>query len=111
MPDPREIAAQYGVVVSVEDLGDWGEATLLSEYDPEGPAIRINARAIERFRKAQGALDSCDVRRFIDLAIAHELHHHREAIGDVERAPTRDAREHAAEAYAAHLTGTSEPNP
>ena len=108
MPDPRRIAEEYGVAVTVEDLGDWGEATLVSEYDPQGPAIRINARAIDRLREARGELDSCDVRRFIDVAIAHELHHHREAIGEVERATDRAARERAAGDYAVELTGTSE---
>ena len=110
MPDPRRIAETYGVAVSVEDLGDWGEATLVSEYDPQGPVIRINARAIERLRQSRGGLDSCDVRRFIDVAIAHELHHHREAIGDVPRAPDRGARERDAAAYAAAITAESEPN-
>ncbi len=100
MSDPRALAAACGVTLELTDLGDWGAATLISEYDPCGPAIRVNERAIERFRSACGALNSCDVRTFIDLAVAHELYHHREATGDVARLPTLAQREQAADAYA-----------
>jgi len=41
--------------------------------------------------------------RAIDLAIAHELYHHREAVGEVDRVREPSARERAADAYAAAL--------
>lgn len=78
--------------ILIDDLGDWGDATLVSEYDPAGPAIRINARALARLcgndPQARAAL--------IERAIAHELYHHREAIGEVACLPDRAAREAAA---------------
>jgi hypothetical protein len=96
MSDLRAVAAAYGVAIELLDLGDWGRATLIAEYDPDGPTIRINARAITR-----GCAD--DTRRAIDLAIAHELYHHREAVGEVDRVREPSARERAADAYAAAL--------
>ena len=68
--------ARYGIAIELADLGDWGDAALVSEYDPDGPVIRINARAIP-------AGSSCEVREHIDRAVAHELYHHREALGEV----------------------------
>jgi len=100
MSDIRTRPAQVGVTVELADLGDWGASTLVSEYDPLGPVIRINQRAIERYRAACGELSSCDVRGFIDLAIAHELYHHAEATGEIARIPDRAERERAADAYA-----------
>ena len=48
-----------------------------------------------------------DLRRdAIDHAIAHELYHHREAIGDVGRIADRTARERAADAFADDLMRT-----
>jgi hypothetical protein len=79
-----ELAAAYGVRVVLTDLGDWGAAALISEYDPDGPEIRIDVRAAARF----------------DEAVAHELYHHREAIGEVPRLASRAAREQAAAEYA-----------
>ena len=96
MPDVRGIAASYGVAVEIADLGDWGATRLIAEYDPDGPTIRVNARALPHG-------SSCDVRIAIDRAIAHELYHHREAIGEVPRIRDRDARERAADAFAATL--------
>ena len=96
MPDVRTLAASYGVRIELADLGDWGAAKLIAEYDPDGPAIRINERTLP-----QGS--SCAVREAIDRAIAHELYHHREAIGEVPRGADRDARERAADEFAAHL--------
>ncbi len=88
MPDVRGIAAAYGVRVELADLGDWASVTLVAEYDPEGPVIRVNERALSRepWRDA------------IDHAIAHELYHHREAIGEIARIAGRAARERAADA-------------
>ncbi|GAC1546913.1 MAG: hypothetical protein NVS2B17_30630 [Candidatus Velthaea sp.] len=104
MPEIRTLANAAGVRIELADLGDWGEATLVSEYDPDGPAIRINERAIDRYRAACDSLSSCDVRAFIDLAVAHELYHHREATGDIPRLTDRAAREAAADEFArAHV--------
>ncbi|HEX3550057.1 MAG TPA: hypothetical protein VHT53_06750 [Candidatus Elarobacter sp.] len=93
MHDPRAEAARYGVRVEVADLGDWSPAALVAEYDPDGPVIRINERALPHG-------DSCAVRDAIDRAIAHELYHHREAIGEIPRIANRAAREAAADAAA-----------
>lgn len=86
MPDPRAAAARYGIAIELADLGDWGAVTLVAEYDPAGPVIRLNERALDRSSA--------------DLAIAHELYHHREAIGEVPRLATRVEREAAAETFA-----------
>ncbi len=102
MPDVRAIAAEYGVRVEVGDLGDWAPVTLVAEYDPDGPVIRVNERALPHvtltLRRAQGK--GAPPRRAIDHAIAHELYHHREAIGEVARIAGRAARERAADAFA-----------
>jgi hypothetical protein len=96
VPDVRALAAAYGVRVEVADLGDWGTARLIAEYDPAGPAIRVNERALPHG-------SSCEVRDAIDRAVAHELYHHREAIGEIPRITNRAAREAAADAFAEHL--------
>ena len=88
MPDVRALAAAYGVRVECVDLGDWGSVNLIAEYDPDGPTIRVNPRAPH-----------------VDLAIAHELYHHREAIGEIPRLRERAERERAADAFAAALIG------
>ena len=92
------MAAAYGVRVEIADLGDWGRVRLIAEYDPDGPAIRVNRRELSlTLRRAQR--DNVAV----DRAVAHELYHHREAIGDVPRLANRAAREAAADAYAESL--------
>jgi uncharacterized membrane protein len=96
VPDVRDLAARYGVRVELSDLGDWSSTTLVAEYDPDGPVIRINQHALPHG-------SSCLVREHIDRAIAHELYHHREAIGEVPRLATRAERERAADAFAAML--------
>jgi hypothetical protein len=115
MPDVRALAEAYGVRVEVTDLGDWGSVTLVAEYDPEGPVIRVNERTLWRIlRQAQ---DDSDVevtlslskgapQRAIDRVIAHELYHHREAIGEIARIGDRGARERAADAFADDLVRT-----
>ncbi len=104
MSDPRTLAGRYGIRIEMDDLGDWGLTMLVSEYDPEGPVIRINERAIERLHATLGEASSCEVRALIDVAIAHEIYHHREHVGEVERLPTHEAREAAADAFArAHV--------
>ena len=89
MPDPRTVARERGIAIELADLGAWGGATLVSEYDPAGPVIRINTQAIPRG-------SSCAVREHIDRAVAHELYHHHEATGEIARLPDREARERAA---------------
>jgi hypothetical protein len=87
--NPLDVARAYGVEVVVEDLGDWGAAQLVAEYDPEGPVIRVHSSAGDRFA----------------AAVAHELYHHRERIGEVPRLKDRPQRERAAHAYAIMLLG------
>jgi hypothetical protein len=97
--DAFDLLRAYGLTVRFTDLGDWGRAELLSEYDPEGPEIRINRRVAAR-------LSSGDLESFVALAIGHELYHHREAIGEVAVIHDRVAREAAAQAYARELAET-----
>lgn len=89
MPDPRTVARELGIAIELADLGSWGDATLVSEYDPDGPVIRINARAIPTG-------SSCEVREHIDRAVTHELYHHAEATGARARVTGHKARERAA---------------
>jgi hypothetical protein len=93
VPDVRGIAAAYKVAIELTDLGAWGTTTLVAEYDPSGPVIRVNERAIP-------SGSSCAAREHIDRAIAHELYHHREAIGEIPRLRSRIERERAADAFA-----------
>ncbi|HTV91863.1 MAG TPA: hypothetical protein VMG98_04015 [Verrucomicrobiae bacterium] len=93
MKSALEMARAYGVAVEYADLGDWGRAELRSEYDPQGPVIRINSRCTAR-------LDGTERDDFVARCIFHELYHHREAVGDVRRQQSRRAREDAADAYA-----------
>jgi hypothetical protein len=101
MPDVRAVAASYGVRVELADLGDWGRVELVAEYDPDGPVIRVNDRGLRRILRQ--ARDDTTAR--LHHAIAHELYHHREAIGEVPRIRDRRAREAAADAYADGLVG------
>jgi hypothetical protein len=89
MSDPRSAARERGIAIELADLGSWGDAALVSEYDPDGPVIRINTRELPTG-------SSCDVREHIDRAVAHELYHHEEARGSIPRLPGRKARERAA---------------
>ena len=89
MPDPRTVARERGIAIELADLGSWGDATLVSEYDPAGPVIRINTRAIP-----PGS--SCEVREHIDRAVTHELYHHAEATGEIPTIARHKARERAA---------------
>jgi len=86
--DARRLAETYGIRIEFADLGDWGDATLVAEYEPGTiPIIRVNTRLP-------------DTPRRVDLAIAHEVYHHREAIGEIPRLVNRRAREAAADAFA-----------
>jgi hypothetical protein len=60
------------VRVEIADLGDWGAAALLAEYDAEDDAIRVNARAVARIRALLG---EGEARRFVACAVAHECFH------------------------------------
>jgi hypothetical protein len=82
----RRRCAAYGVRVRFDDLGGWGAAAeLRAEYDPDIPEIVVSRRLAPRLAAH---------------AIAHELYHHREAIGEVARARTRRERERSADAHA-----------
>jgi hypothetical protein len=86
-------ARAYGVAIRFADLGDWGTVELRSEYDPRRREIRLNARVAER-------LNATELGKFVVLAIAHELYHHRERIGEIPVLRDATARERAADAYA-----------
>jgi len=60
------------VTISICDLGDWGAAWLLAEYDAADDAIRVNARAVERIAAVLGA---AAVAPFVACAVAHERFH------------------------------------
>lgn len=93
-----ELAKRYGIDIEYADLGDWGVDELRSEYDPEGPVIRINKRIIEN-------LPIAEIGDFIAFAVAHELYHHREHLGEVARLLDRASRETAANEFARKLCG------
>jgi len=69
-----------------------GSVRLIAEYDPDGPTIRVNRRELPHVA--------------LEHAIAHELYHHREAIGEIPRLRDRTERERAADAFALALTGS-----
>jgi hypothetical protein len=92
------LARRYGITVRFADLGDWGEHDLRSEYDATMPEIRLNLRWLN-------AMPYNDRARFVELAVGHELYHHREAIGEVARLQTCEARESAADTFAQALLG------
>ncbi|MBV8725255.1 MAG: hypothetical protein JO351_02150 [Candidatus Eremiobacteraeota bacterium] len=93
MSAARARARRYGLRVVFADLGDWAACELLAEYDARNREIRVN-------RRVAGSLRGTELRRFVDLAVAHELYHHREAIGEVRRLEKRSEREAAADAFA-----------
>jgi len=90
------LAREYGVEVHFADLGDWGIDELRSEYDPKGPAIRINIRVAEQMSPAE-------LGEFVAFSIGHELYHHRENIGEVTKFRERKDRETAANEFARKL--------
>jgi hypothetical protein len=91
-----ELARRYGIEIEYADLGEWGVDELRSEYDPEGPVIRVNKRVIEH-------LPVPEIGDFIAFCVAHELYHHREQRGEVPRLVDRAARETAANDFARRL--------
>jgi hypothetical protein len=90
------LAKQYGIEIEYADLGEWGVDELRSEYDPDGPVIRINKRVIEN-------LPVAEIGDFIAFAVAHELYHHREDLGEVALLADRAKREIAANDFARKL--------
>lgn len=95
------LADRYGVRIEYADLGEWGVDELRSEYDPQGPVIRVNVRVIEH-------LPVAEVGDFIAFSIGHELYHHREHCGEIPRLLDRAARETAANEFARTLlTGSA----
>ncbi len=91
-----ELAKRYGVEVRYEDLGDWGADELRSEYDPQGPVIRVNTRVME-------SLPIAEIGGFIAFSVGHELYHHREHRGEVTRLNDHASRESAANEFARSL--------
>lgn len=94
--EPFDLARRYGIEVQFADLGDWATCELRSEYDPRGPVIRINTRVI-------ATLNGARVDGFVAFAVAHELYHHRERLGEVPVLRGRAQRETAADAFARSL--------
>ena len=78
--------------IEIADLGDWGTTELRSEYDPQGPVIRVNARVLERLPAEERAA-------FVARAIAHEFYHHLEHCGKIPVIADRASREAAADAH------------
>jgi Zn-dependent peptidase ImmA (M78 family) len=91
-----KLAREYGVEIQFADLGDWGVDELRSEYDPQGPTIRINTRVAEQ-------LSPSELGEFVAFSVGHELYHHREAIGEIDRLKERKDREIAANDFARKL--------
>ncbi len=91
-----KLAREYGVDVQFADLGDWGVDELRSEYDPQGPTIRINTRVAEQ-------LSPSELGEFVAFSVGHELYHHRETIGEIPRLNERKDREIAANEFARKL--------
>lgn len=94
------LVREYGVAVEFADLGDWSADALRSEYDPAGPTIRLNTRVIEALAVEQ-------IGEFVTLALAHEIYHHRERLGEIERLPRRADRESAAADFAGRVLAAS----
>jgi len=91
-----KLAREYEIEIEYADLGEWGIDELRSEYDPDGPTIRINKRVIEQ-------LSAGEIGDFIGFAVGHELYHHREHRGEVGRLASRAERETAANEFARSL--------
>ncbi|HVA29016.1 MAG TPA: hypothetical protein VNF68_12610 [Candidatus Baltobacteraceae bacterium] len=96
MNSALKLAREYGIEILFADLGDWGIDELRSEYDPSGPAIRINIRVAEQMTAAE-------LGEFVAFSVGHELYHHREHIGEVDKLPERKDREIAANAFSRRL--------
>jgi hypothetical protein len=98
--DPLALARAAGLAVEVADLGDWGVATLISEYDRAARAIRVNRCVLER----EESLGGTSAREsLLQRAIAHELYHHQVAEGALVARRARRDDERAADAFARSL--------
>lgn len=84
------------IAITIEDLGTWGASQLRSEYDPCGPAIRINSNFL-------ASLPAHERAAAIAFAIGHELYHYCEHRGHVPLYAERSAREAAADDFARSL--------
>jgi hypothetical protein len=87
-------AREHGLSISIEDLGDWRPARLLSEYDAARRTIRVNSQCVEILERKFGAET---VRWFVACAVAHEFYH----------AIAPGGSEEDAHAFALLRTGTS----
>jgi hypothetical protein len=81
-------ARALGLRIEIVDLG--ASNALFSEYDARAGAIRVSGRHLHGLRGRAR-------RRFLVEAVAHELYHHLEYAGEVERLRTRAQRDAAAE--------------
>lgn len=95
MNDPIDVAASYGLTVSLEAFGA-AAGVIAAEYDPRTATICINARLVQ---------GRSDARELIAACVAHELYHHLEHLGCVTRHPCRRVREARADAYARRTFG------
>ena len=99
MSAARALARRYRLRVRFADLGSWGSGELRSEYDARRCEIRLNRRVAVRLR-------GNELRAFVELAVAHELYHYRESLGEVQPLKTQSEREAAADAFARELVQT-----
>lgn len=90
------LVRKHGIKVEFADLGEWGMDELRSEYDAQGPTIRLNLRVLE-------TLPIEELGEYLLFSLGHELYHHREHCGEIERLADRAAREAAANEYARRL--------
>lgn len=84
-------ARALGLRIEIVDLG--ASNALFSEYDARVSAIRVSERHLR-------SLCGRARRRFLVEAVAHELYHHLEYAGEVERLGAHAQREAAAESFA-----------
>jgi hypothetical protein len=98
--DPVALARGARLAVEVADLGDWGAAALISEYDAARRVIRVNRRVLGREEALRGPRARAELFR---RAIAHELYHHAVATGAIVPRRNRADDERAADAFAAAL--------
>lgn len=83
-----------GVRVEAADLGAWGG--VLAEYDARARTIRVSAGHLR-------SLAPRARRRWLMHAVAHELYHHLERIGEAPQRESYARRERAAERFARAL--------
>jgi hypothetical protein len=102
--DPFRDAQEAGLSVEIADLGDWSPATLVSEYDHERRAIRVNVRELERARADRGGAAR---ERLLRHAVAHELYHRGVATRALAAPPDRPSGERAAETFVLTVYGAA----